>query len=249
MGERCRNERGAGAGGRGAVGRRRQGRGARPAALIVDGTGCGGAVPGVLRGADRERADTGGVRAGGGAVSRVVRGARPRPRGGLAAPRRRLHPDPPRIGPDRQAAPGRDPHALRLARRQPGPPREPGGRGAGTEARRHQGLDAGPLAGGGEAAPRQHRPRHPGRAPGPGAAQRHALQLRAGERGPGDETGQDYFQQGSRGWLRLHEKGGKRHDVPAHHRAAEALDKYVEAPSSRSPRRRSSRAWSRRRGG
>jgi len=32
---------------------------------------------------------------------------------------------------------------------------------------------------------------------------------------------QDYFEQGSRGWLRLHEK---RHDVPAHHRAAAALD-------------------------
>ena len=85
-----------------------------------------------------------------------------------------------------QAAPGRDPRALRLARRQPSPPREPGGRGAETEARGHQGLDAGPLAVGGEAAPRQYRPRHPGRAPGPGAAQRHALQLRAGERGPGD---------------------------------------------------------------
>ena len=40
---------------------------------------------------------------------------------------------------------------------------------------------------------------------------------------------QDYFQQGSRGWLRLHEKGGKRHDVPSHHRAAEALDAYLEA--------------------
>ena len=40
---------------------------------------------------------------------------------------------------------------------------------------------------------------------------------------------QDYFQQGSRGWLRLHEKGGKRHDVPAHHRAAEALDEYLAA--------------------
>ena len=39
----------------------------------------------------------------------------------------------------------------------------------------------------------------------------------------------DYFQQGSRGWLRLHEKGGKRHDVPAHHRAAEALDAYLGA--------------------
>ena len=40
---------------------------------------------------------------------------------------------------------------------------------------------------------------------------------------------QDYFEQGSREWLRLHEKGGKRHDVPAHHRAGEALDAYLEA--------------------
>ena len=47
---------------------------------------------------------------------------------------------------------------------------------------------------------------------------------------------QDYFQQGSRGWLRLHEKGGKRHDVPAHHRAAEVLDKYVEAAELEEPK-------------
>ena len=47
---------------------------------------------------------------------------------------------------------------------------------------------------------------------------------------------QDYFRQGSRGWLRLHEKGGKRHDVPAHHRAAEALDEYVEAAELEEPR-------------
>ena len=40
---------------------------------------------------------------------------------------------------------------------------------------------------------------------------------------------QDYFRQESRGWLRLHEKGGKRHDVPVHHRAAEALDDYLAA--------------------
>ena len=40
---------------------------------------------------------------------------------------------------------------------------------------------------------------------------------------------QDYFGQGSPGRLRLHEKGGKRHDVPAHHRAAATLDAYVEA--------------------
>ncbi len=40
---------------------------------------------------------------------------------------------------------------------------------------------------------------------------------------------QDYFRQGVRGWLRLHEKGGKRHDVPAHHRAEEAVEAYVSA--------------------
>ena len=47
---------------------------------------------------------------------------------------------------------------------------------------------------------------------------------------------QDYFGQGSRGWLRLHEKGGKRHDVPAHHRAAAALDAYVEAAELEEPK-------------
>ena len=40
---------------------------------------------------------------------------------------------------------------------------------------------------------------------------------------------QDYFRQCVRGWLRLHEKGGKRHDVPAHHRAEEAVEAYVAA--------------------
>ena len=38
-------------------------------------------------------------------------------------------------------------------------------------------------------------------------------------------TGQS--RQERQGWLRLHEKGGTRHDVPAHHRAAEALDDYL----------------------
>ena len=38
---------------------------------------------------------------------------------------------------------------------------------------------------------------------------------------------QDYFRQERQGWLRLHEKGGTRHDVPAHHRAAAALDDYL----------------------
>ncbi|MGO9057668.1 MAG: tyrosine-type recombinase/integrase [Candidatus Binataceae bacterium] len=36
---------------------------------------------------------------------------------------------------------------------------------------------------------------------------------------------EDYFQQGRRSWLRLHEKGGTRHEVPCHH----ALDDYLDA--------------------
>src|SRR6202041_516303 len=33
----------------------------------------------------------------------------------------------------------------------------------------------------------------------------------------------DYRQQGKRCWLRLHEKGGKYHELPAHHKAQEFL--------------------------
>src|SRR5205085_891875 len=41
--------------------------------------------------------------------------------------------------------------------------------------------------------------------------------------------GEDYYQQGKRFWFRLHEKGGKRHEVPAPHRAEEYLDAYLAA--------------------
>jgi integrase/recombinase XerD len=37
---------------------------------------------------------------------------------------------------------------------------------------------------------------------------------------------EDYYQQGKRSWFRLHEKGGKFHEVPAHHSAEEYLDAY-----------------------
>lgn len=39
----------------------------------------------------------------------------------------------------------------------------------------------------------------------------------------------DYYQNGKRWWIRLHEKGGKRHEVPAHHNAEAYLDAYLEA--------------------
>jgi site-specific recombinase XerD len=39
---------------------------------------------------------------------------------------------------------------------------------------------------------------------------------------------EDYFIQGRRGWVRLHEKGGKRHDVPANHNLDEYLEAYIK---------------------
>lgn len=40
---------------------------------------------------------------------------------------------------------------------------------------------------------------------------------------------EDYFQNGKRWWLRLHEKGGKRIEIPVHHKAEEYLNVYLEA--------------------
>ena len=39
----------------------------------------------------------------------------------------------------------------------------------------------------------------------------------------------DFFVQGRRGWVRLHEKGGKEHEVPCHHNLERYLDEYIAA--------------------
>ena len=39
----------------------------------------------------------------------------------------------------------------------------------------------------------------------------------------------DYYVQGRRGWVRLHEKGGKEHSVPCHHSLEQFLDEYIKA--------------------
>jgi site-specific recombinase XerD len=39
----------------------------------------------------------------------------------------------------------------------------------------------------------------------------------------------DYYPQGKRYWIRLHEKGGKFHEVPTHHTAEQYLDEYIKA--------------------
>ena len=40
---------------------------------------------------------------------------------------------------------------------------------------------------------------------------------------------EDYYTQGRRGWVRLHEKGGKRHEMPCHHNLEAYLDEYIAA--------------------
>lgn len=40
---------------------------------------------------------------------------------------------------------------------------------------------------------------------------------------------EDYYPDGKRWWIRLHEKGGKFHEVPAHHNAEAYLDEYLAA--------------------
>lgn len=44
---------------------------------------------------------------------------------------------------------------------------------------------------------------------------------------------EDYYQNGKRWWIRLHEKGGKFHEVPVHHTAESYLDAYVDASGLR----------------
>jgi site-specific recombinase XerD len=39
----------------------------------------------------------------------------------------------------------------------------------------------------------------------------------------------DYYTEGRRGWVRLHEKGGKEHEVPCHHTLEQYLDEYIAA--------------------
>ena len=44
---------------------------------------------------------------------------------------------------------------------------------------------------------------------------------------------EDYHPKGKRWWVRLHEKGGKRHEMPAHHNLEAYLDAYIEAAGIR----------------
>lgn len=48
----------------------------------------------------------------------------------------------------------------------------------------------------------------------------------------------DYYPNGKRWWVRLHEKGGRDHELPAHHKLEEYLDAYLDAAQiAEDPRR------------
>ena len=40
---------------------------------------------------------------------------------------------------------------------------------------------------------------------------------------------EDFYVQGRRGWVRLHEKGGKEHEMPTHHNLDRYLEEYLVA--------------------
>jgi site-specific recombinase XerD len=44
---------------------------------------------------------------------------------------------------------------------------------------------------------------------------------------------EDYYPGGKRWWVRLHEKGGKRHEMPAHHKLEQFIDEYLDAAAIR----------------
>lgn len=48
---------------------------------------------------------------------------------------------------------------------------------------------------------------------------------------------EDYYSDGRRRWIRLLEKGGKQHEVPAHHKAEDYLDEYLAATGIGADRR------------
>jgi site-specific recombinase XerD len=44
---------------------------------------------------------------------------------------------------------------------------------------------------------------------------------------------EDYYPEGKRWWVRLHEKGGKCHEMPAHHKLEQYIDEYLDAAGLR----------------
>jgi hypothetical protein len=62
----------------------------------------------------------------------------------------------------------------------------------------------------------------------PGYSDRRSHKAAAKKRGVAMRV-EDYYPKSKRWWVRLHEKGGKRHEMPAHHDLETYLDAYIKA--------------------
>ena len=133
---------------------------------------------------------------------------------------------------DRQAAPGGDPHAVRLAGHWPGRRHQPGACGARAEACGQNRQDDRAGRRPGAHAARQHRYLDRGRTARPGADRPDDLRFARVSAAVAMDV-EDYHPKGKRWWVRLHEKGGKRHEMPAHHNLEAYLDAYIEAAGIR----------------
>ena len=134
---------------------------------------------------------------------------------------------------DRQAAPRRHPHAVRLARHRPGPRHQSRPmRCAGRSTSSRRGKTPVLTSRTGARPARQHRhldPRRPARP----RADRVMTFAFARIGAVVAMRVEDYYPKGKRWWVRLHEKGGKRHEMPAHHNLEAYLDAYIEAAGIR----------------
>ena len=128
-----------------------------------------------------------------------------------------------------EAGPRRVADALRLARGRPGRARQPAASVRGPKHVVKNGKTPVLVKDEMRDLIKSHRHEPRRRASRPGADRPDGLQLRP-RRGRRRDAGRGLFPEGSkRWWVRLHEKGGKLHEMPAHHCLEEYLDAYIEA--------------------
>ena len=135
--------------------------------------------------------------------------------------------DPATVRADRQAAPGGDPAFVRLAGDRPDRAGQPRRFGARPIACREDRQDAGAGCRGSPPPACQHRHRTPA-----GLRDRALIALMVYSFARiGAALGmkvEDVYTQNRRLWVRLREKGGKRHEMPCHHNLEEYLVAYLD---------------------
>jgi len=135
-------------------------------------------------------------------------------------------------GAERQAAARRDPSPVRLAGHRPGRAGQPGRVGTRAPARRDVRANPGARSGRGTRAARQRRHVDRHRSARSRADRADVLFVRLHGAALGMSV-EDVYTQNRRLWVRLREKGGKRHAMPCHHNLEEYLTAYLDGAGLR----------------